>query len=297
MNSIVVLWNGGYDKDSRYIPRADSTDPHLRASDGSLATGPVVEAAGRVGSPIGFRSLVATRLTPVGPQEPSGADLDLPGLRARVGLPFPAHGRLLAHVRRRERPMPWPAPRTPTAAWTTSVDGPGGAGRRRGQPGGTDAERALRRKVLVFYVDKAPALVRDPSPTFLPYEGQSITTSCGTSSCVAWTSTRSTPPGESSGRRSHPEDDPPLQGHALRQEPRGSRHLLDLSRADRPALHPALGADVALSFVPGGTMATNPFASGPIKVSIQICDCIDCETCAGAGALRRWHRPPDRDGS
>ena len=40
---------------------------------------------------------------------------------------------------------------------------------------------------------------------------------------------------------------------------------------------------VALSFVPGGTMAANPFASGPMTVSIQVCDCIDCEGTPGQG--------------
>jgi hypothetical protein len=38
-----------------------------------------------------------------------------------------------------------------------------------------------------------------------------------------------------------------------------------------------------VSFIPGGTMADNPFASGPIRVSIQICDCIDCEGALGQG--------------
>jgi hypothetical protein len=40
---------------------------------------------------------------------------------------------------------------------------------------------------------------------------------------------------------------------------------------------------VDLTFIPGGTMATNPFASGPIRVSIQICDCVDCEIAPGEG--------------
>ena len=30
-------------------------------------------------------------------------------------------------------------------------------------------------------------------------------------------------------------------------------------------------------------MAKNPFASGPMRVSIQICDCIDCEGSPGQG--------------
>ena len=66
MNSYVILWNGGYDKDSRYLVRADSTDPILHAPGGASLTGPVLERAGRVGSPIGFRSLIVNRLTPSG---------------------------------------------------------------------------------------------------------------------------------------------------------------------------------------------------------------------------------------
>ena len=43
------------------------------------------------------------------------------------------------------------------------------------------------------------------------------------------------------------------------------------------------GTQVAVSFTPGGRMADNPFASGPIQVSIQICDCVDCEGALGQG--------------
>jgi hypothetical protein len=63
------------------------------------------------------------------------------------------------------------------------------------------------------------------------------------------------------------------------------------------------GTDVALSFIPGGTMAANPFASGPIRVSIQICDCNECETTPGQGrcvdgidpVTKPWE-VPDRPG-
>jgi len=33
---------------------------------------------------------------------------------------------------------------------------------------------------------------------------------------------------------------------------------------------------VVFSVIPGGGMAANPFASGPMTVSIQVCDCFDC---------------------
>ena len=187
-----------------------------------------------------------------------------------------------------------------------------------GPGGGTTEERALRRKVLVFYVDKSPALVRTGTPQFLPYEGQNINT-------VQWDFLLR-------GMDLDPFD-PSVVGPAaggatpkmvLRFKvtlygknlagrdtswtyvtPEGQTLITRYENRDplNPKLMPAT-LSFPLSFVPGGngtSMAANPFASGPIKVSIQICDCTECESAPGQGRCVDGIDPatgsvPDRPG-
>ena len=59
MNSLVSLWNGGYDKDSPYAVKVDPTDPGLPSPPGAVLT-----PGGRVGAPIGFRSVIITKMDP-----------------------------------------------------------------------------------------------------------------------------------------------------------------------------------------------------------------------------------------
>jgi hypothetical protein len=306
MNSFIILWNGGYDKDSRYIPRADSTDPWLRDPDGALVTGAVLQAAGRVGSPIGFRSLVATRLTPNGVRSIPAWTSMYPNYEPASVFRSPRIGGY------------WRMYKAGKAyALARSEDADGGLDNsfknadvamaladRVDEGGGTPQEDSLRRKVLVFHVNKAPALVRTGSPPFLPYENQSIGTS-------EW----------SFNLRGLDLDpfDPGLAGFGgggptPKTIIRYKITLYGLSLAGRdtfwtylapnglPYIH-ALGEAYALNFIPGGTMAANPFASGQIRVSIQICDCIDCETVPGQGRcvdgidpLTRPWQVPDRPG-
>ncbi len=298
LNSFVVLWNGGYDKDSRYIPRADSMDPALRTSDGRLITGPVVQAAGRIGSPIGFRSLIVNRLTPSG----------LKSLPAQTSM-YPVYEPASVY-RSLFMGGYWRMFQAGKAyAMARGEDADGGLDKSVVDPvaladavdnnGGTQAERDLRRKVLVFYVDKAPALIR--SGSFLPYEGQSITT-------AQWDFYLR-------GMDLDPLDptlvSPPAGGPTARTVIRFKVKLYGKNLAGRDTSWTYLestglpyilrGTDVAVSFVPGGSMLTNPFASGPIRVSIQICDCIDCEFMPGQGRCVDGIDPltgqvPDRPG-
>jgi hypothetical protein len=159
----------------------------------------------------------------------------------------------------------------------------------------------LRNKVLVFYVDKAPALVRDSS-LFRPREGQSITT-------VQWTFLLR-------GMDLDPFDSGDLSigggGPSSKTTLRYKVTLYGPSLTGRDTswtyLEPSglpyiqtLGGDRPLTFVPGGTMDKNPFASGQIRVSIEICDCSDCENTPGQGRCVGGIDPqtgqvPDRPG-
>jgi hypothetical protein len=285
MNSFIVLWNGGYDKDSRYVPRVDSTDQALRNPDGSLMTGEVIEAAGRVGSPIGFRSLIAARLTPSGFKSVTPQTSLYPVYEPASVFRLP---RLGGYWRVRSAGKAF--------ALARAEDADGGLDNQVADPvtlaelvdppvnGGTPAERELRRKVLVFYVDKAPALVRNGAPEFRPRDGESITT-------VQWNFLLR-------GMDLDPFDSEdfntggggPTPKTILRYKVKLYGQNLEGSDTSWTYLEPSglpyittLGGNTPLSFIPGGTMAKNPFASGPIRVSIQICDCSDCETVPGRG--------------
>ncbi len=64
LNSWIVACNGGYDKDSRYLPRVDASDPALPPGfAGRPDLYAVLLPQGLVGSPIGFRSQLSARLT------------------------------------------------------------------------------------------------------------------------------------------------------------------------------------------------------------------------------------------
>lgn len=286
MNSFIVLWNGGYDKDSRYKIRADSTDPALKAQDGSILPGAVLEPetenGGRAGSPIGFRSLVVTRLTPSSlknsPAQTTLYPVYEPASVYRSPLlggywrMFQA-GKSYAVVRAEdfEGTLDKSAGDDPTRI-ADAVDG----------GTGTPAQDLYRYKVLTFFVDKAPALVRDT--LFRPYEGQVISTSqwdfylkgvdldpfdptvigAGGGGPTSTTITR-------------------FRIRLYGQSIYTGADTAWTYIASNGLSYINLGSPVSLSFVPGGTMAKNPFASGPMRVSIQICDCIDCEGSPGQG--------------
>jgi hypothetical protein len=282
MNSIVVLWCGGYDKDSRYLPKVtrDSigpTDPELRPSDNSIITGPAVEDAGVVGSPIGFRSLITMRVTPLNlrsnPTQSTLYPVYEPASVYRAT-------RLGGYWRMLQSGQAYAVARAQDAdgALDNSVrDAVSVASAGEGDP--------ARRKVLVFHVNKEPALVTQGLPLFEPYEGQVITTS-------QWNFRlrgMDLDPYD-------PEDPNPTRGAPTSR--RVIRYKITLygnsvvkpdSAISWTYLTPTgpyiqtLGEDYLLSFIPGGTMAKNPFASGAIKVSIQICDCADCERVPGQG--------------
>jgi hypothetical protein len=288
MNSFVILWNGGYDKDSRYVVKAERdtagpTDPTLHLPNGAPVAGPVLDDAGQIGSPIGFRSIMVPRLTPAG----------IKGVATQTSM-YPVWS-------------PSSVGRSPAIGgyWRMFQAGKMYAlARGEDSDGGLDnavddpvtlvdetPRSLLRRKALVFYVDKAPALIRGPGSGFVPDDGQSIDTDQwnfhlrGMDLDPYDAALQSPTPGGPTGS--------PvirfkitLYGKSLASLGGGDTSWTYLERtAGAPAGQPYVlrGTDVDVPFVPGGTTATNPFASGQILVSIQLCDCSDCENTPGAG--------------
>jgi hypothetical protein len=284
MNSWILLWNGGYDKDSRYIPRVDSTDQHLWMG-GVFATGAVLEAAGRVGSPIGFRSQVALRLTPGGLKSVPAQSSMYPDYEpasvfhsARMGGYWRMRnaGKAFALARAEDADGGLDNSVKDQVLLAETVD----------NGGGTTAERELRRqKVLTFYVDKAPSLVRHVLPLFRPEDGESITTTQWSFLLRGMDLDPFDPDDPNLGPGG-----PSLDKTILRYKITLYGKNLDGRDTSWTYLGPSglpyiqsLGGDQPVDFIPGGTMTANPFASGEIRVSIQICDCADCEIAPGQG--------------
>jgi hypothetical protein len=286
MNSFVILWNGGYDKDSRYEIRADSTDPALKGVDGNLMSGALLETetenGGRAGSPIGFRSLVVNRLTPSGlkstPAQTTMYPIYEPASVFRAPVlggywrTFQA-GKAYAVARAEDfEGAIDPTVGADPARLADDVDG----------GGGTEKQRAYRYKVLVFYVDKAPALVRDT--LFRPYEGQVINTAqwdfyLKGMDLDPYDPTVTSPRGGGPTATTVTRFRIRLYGQSIYTGADTAWTYV----ASNGLTYVNLGSPVSLSFIPGGTMTKNPFASGPMRVSIQICDCIDCEGSPGQG--------------
>ncbi len=280
MNSWVVFMNGGYDKDSEYEPWVDPADPALPAD---FATNPdrypVLQDLGLVGSPIGFHSMVKVRATPDGsikisapqttmyPVYEPGSVLRLPWLAGYWRTPYA--GKAYAVARAEDKELVLEARVLDPITLADNVD----AG------GGTPADRANRRKVIVFYVDKAPALVRDVY--FYPKEGQTINT-------AQWSFVLRGMDLDPIGLDPSPPGGPAasalvrykvtLYGKSLA----GGDTSLTVPGQDGSDYFRTNGS-VVFSFIPGGSMAANPFASGTVAVSIQVCDCYDCETSPGRG--------------
>ncbi len=289
MNSWVILWNGGYDKDSKYTVRVDPSDPVLIRNK-QVATDSVVTRAGKIGSPIGFRSVVATRLTPRGTKS-------VPAQTSLYPIWEPA-----SVYRSPRLGGYWRMFQSGTAyALARAEDADGGVDQAVTDPVtladhvdagvGTPEERALRRKVIKFYVNKAPAITI-----------KRVSAGVRTDTLQAWFWNASV-----TGMDLDPYDSSkegwgaggPTPDLVIRYKftvygknlagRDTSWTFLDARR--QPYIETAGSTTQTLQpgYIPGSTPPSalpsevNYFATGPIQVSIQICDCRDCENSAGQG--------------
>ncbi len=271
LNSWIALMNGGYDKDSYYQPLVQPEDPALPADFASNpARYPVLQDLGLVGSPIGFRSVFAERLAPAGPKSYAPQSSVYPAWLPSSVFRSP---RLAGYWAMREVGKVYAVGRAVDSEnlLDAQVTDPITLADNVDAGGGTPAERAARRKVLVFYVDKAPALVRDAA--FYPKEGQTFNT---TMMSFTLRGMDLDPVAEGI----------PTGGPAATQVIRFKVTLYGKGLAGNdtswtwqgPGGSPYLvtSGSGTILFTPGGSMAANPFASGIITVSIQVCDCAEC---------------------
>jgi hypothetical protein len=280
MNSIIILWNGGYDKDSRYQIRADSTDPALRAADGSMLTGALIDPETQFNGRAG--SLVTTKLTPTGLLNSPAQTTMYPVYEPASVFRSPVIGGYWRMFQAGKSYAVARAEDYSGALDKSAGDRPSVVADAVDGGGGTPAQQAQRHKVIVFYVDKAPALIRDA--LFRPYEGQVISTAQwdfylkGMDLDPYDPTVVGAPPG---GPTSTTITRFKITLYGTSISTGADTSWTYIASNGLPYVN--LGSPVTLSFTPGGTMAKNPFASGTITVSIQICDCIDCESSPGQG--------------
>lgn len=165
LNSIVILQSGGMDLDSPYNVRVNSIDPDLPGSitnpNNRPCGGPPYSAltpGDPNGSPIGFRSKVVTFLDPNGPATIVSFSNIYPDFDpiSNFRSPFTASYNAMTQSGQ-------------AYAWTRAVDGSNQEDESIGNGynivktvdagGGDSLMRALRHKIITFYVNKAPELL------------------------------------------------------------------------------------------------------------------------------------------
>ena len=293
MNSWVLFYSGGYDKDSKYAVRVDPGDPALKPLPPDI---PVLVPGPENGSPIGFRSQVQLTTDPSGQQinfaqsgmypifEPASV------FRATtIGGYWPMFlsGKVYALGRAEDGDGLVDRKIEEARTLADLVDAGGGTG-------GTPAEQALRkREIMTFYVNKSPFfLTKDPS--FSPPQDGSTTTFTG----AIWNT------GQLKNLYLPSDDSDPL-------DPRDPQRKVGLPTANKVlrykitvlGKHFTTGRDT--SFVWDPQTPESPYyfwlrntpvpptlplfivpcyiAGGPVKIQVELCDCVDCARIAGQG--------------
>lgn len=288
INSFVLLQNGGFDRDSKYRVAVDSLDPAIPKVNGQIPQ--VLRADVENGSPIGFRSRIVTKLDPFGSlSQPAQSGLypvyepasvfrltRIAGYWAMI-----RSGKAYALARAEDGDNDLDKSVTDAVALADKVDATGGD---------DDQERELRKRVLVFYVDKAPVL-QTGDPAFQPKPGSTITRSPASFNLVATDSDPFNP-----NAQDYKVGGPTLSGGILRYAVK----ILG-KNAD--------GRDTTYQYYPNPTSSQKFFdnrtfqttipdyiVSGPITVQVTVCDCEDCDAgsptaYSGRGVCPKYNLP------
>ena len=267
LNSWVIFPAGGFDRDSPYAVRSN-----MVLLGDSLRQYPVLTPAEPNGSPIGFR---------VGVQVKDGSG-QVSGVSETTTYPVvdPASSFNLRWING------YQAVTSAGKAYAVvrAEDGDGTVDERLAhQPGGAvgvadgvaGADRALRSKVLTFYVNHAPVLLRAKAD-FFPRAGTLLPRKVG-------------PPNSLAFNLPATDDDwyDPLQGGPAGGTPTKYGAILRWKLAIRGTL---AGTDRDTCFLeglefsrPSGITFTIPdwIAAGNINVRVRLCDCLECDVLPG----------------
>lgn len=280
-NSWVVLVNGGLDVDSPYNVQVNNNDPALPPS------GIVVRPDTANGSPIGFRSRIVTVSEPFQSQiSPSESGLypiydaarfdRAPYIAAYWGMR--SAGKAYALVRAEDGNLERDK-RIPEKIGLTAVQ------LADGIDDGSITDPylvSLRSKVLTFYVDKAPELLRNPP--FIPQVNQTFTGTSWTLNLIA-DDIDPFDPGNPPSRIGGPSATKVLRRRitVLGKDVNGRDTIYvdptDYFNANMTILVPTY-------IVPGQ----------PTTLRIQLCDCPQCESIPGQGRCRSVNIPVNYTG-
>jgi hypothetical protein len=277
-----VLFNGGYDKDSKYTVRVDSTDIHypLKVPHPVLIPGPAN------GSPVAFHSGIEIDSDPSGGHHDFVQSVGYPVFdpasvfyAAAIGGYWPmfVSGKAYAVGRAEDG----------DAATDFEVPDARGLAKLVDGGGGTPEERLARqRKVMVFYVNKSPFLLTS-DPTFSPLpDGSTVFNGS------EWTL--------GPNPINLPADDTDPYDPRADQHPFGQPVGNKILRYRLTVLGSSFftGRDTTFNYDPGGQDSpyyfTGPapparflvpcwLAGGPVTLRVQLCDCIHCELNDGEG--------------
>jgi len=290
MNSFVIFFNGGYDKDSKYSVRIDSTDRNYPPGN---VPHPVLIPGPANGSPVGFHTQVVLDTDPSGSHTDFAQSVGYPVFdpasvfyAAAIGGYWPMYfsGKAYA-VGRAEDGDAFLDNDVPDARGLAKlVDG----------GGGTPEERLARqRKVMVFYVNKSPFLLTS-NPTFSPLPNGS--TQFVTSD---WT--------QGLNPINLPADDTDPLDPTVRTAPGGpSEHKILRYKLTVLGSSFFTGRDTTFEYNPQTPTSPYYFASptppagfvvpcwlagGPVTLRVQLCDCIQCELNNGEGRCVTYDLP------
>ena len=281
MNSWVLLHGGGFDADSPYSLRIQGTNDQLPG----IGVDPVLKSGVANGSPVGFRYRIPVFLDSIGPEStfpqsqvyPSSelSSVPLPRIGGYQGMQ--QSGRAYAILRSEDGNRGLDNRIEDPVAFVDSIE--------RGLIGPNSPRYALKDKVLTFYVNRAPYLIRD-DPTFEPRPGQVYFTR---NIQLRLDKSADDDPYQSLQRGIGGMDDQKSSlllrfSVTLRGRKTGSSPPKDTVWAP-----PELARKTGVNVAPGVPLTIPPFIQGPnVGVDIEICDCRDCETVPGQGRCRRY---------
>lgn len=291
MNSWVVLWNGGFDADSPYDVRVDPSDPALPSP-----TPVALSDAGQVGSPIGFKSQVTTKSDPYGslvtgtlstlyPVFEPASVLRSAGLKGGGYWGMTQSGKAYA-IARAEDYHTSKDEEVLSGEYITLADivdaNPGGA---------TPEQLSKREKVLTFYVNKNPVLLyKDAS--FEPDSGEAFGGQWNFNlrgyDVDNYDHNVSIDQRQLGGPTQFPSFRFKVWVTGVATNGRDTTWTYKLGES--PYIRP-VSSSVANFNVTNLPTNPIPFASGPLRVWIELCDCLDCELKAGQGRCTTWSIP------
>ena len=284
MNSWVVLFNGGYDKDSRYRVLADTLDPALPQPPKDQVNYPVIFPGPENGSPIGFRSLIVMKTDPKGQLSSFVQTSTYPNFQptavfraTRVGGYWPMFfsGKAYALARAEDGDGQLDAKVEEPRSLADRVDG----------NGGTPEEGELRRReIMTYYVNKPPFFLTTIQGFSPKSDGSTLFTGPLWNINLPAADVDPYDPRESSRPVGVPTPQVILR---YKLTVLGSSFYtgLDTTWVYDPGT-PESPYYFNSPTPPGATYITIPpnlLRSGPVKVSVELCDCTECEKVSGQG--------------